>query len=468
MEYTLTYNLLTEHWIPVLYHNGSWKRIGILEVLKDSGNIRQIAASNPMDNIAILRFLLALLYWCKGNPPEDKRGINCSGFIKDWITKLEENRDCFNLLGDGRRFYQDAGASRKKTVTELLQEVPTGNNFWHFRHSTDEVDAFCPACCTLGLLRLPLYSTSGLPNLKSGINGTPPIYVFRKGGSLKEILLLNWIFNDNLGVPLWTNPNITSSPDNEAPLLNGLTIPARRVWLHNPSEEHSLCNSCGNKDTVTIKTCEFETAGKLENDLWTDPHVIYTTDMKRKTIKSPNLTSSGNFKTDRPLYKLLSTIIDSGVLINRDIIQTLSVVGFTTDNAKNVDVWEQTIKVPSFESIAEHTVQIIELWQKESWRLGAITGKDKAAGSSLVAFIRPHVENSISSIVYELLSGGEDAWKKAAEEYSPMMKMVAKSLSPGFTTSAVKRRGWIENIKPDIHLKEKSLSINDSKKGGTE
>ena len=61
----MTYNLLDEEWIPVLYRNGDWKRVGIRKALEDAGRIRQIAASNPMDNVALLRLLLAVLQWCK-------------------------------------------------------------------------------------------------------------------------------------------------------------------------------------------------------------------------------------------------------------------------------------------------------------------------------------------------------------------------------------------------------------------
>jgi CRISPR system Cascade subunit CasA len=70
----MNFNLLDEDWIPVLYRDGRWERIGIRKALKDAARIRQLAASNPMDRVAILRFLLALLYWCNGNPPHCKPG----------------------------------------------------------------------------------------------------------------------------------------------------------------------------------------------------------------------------------------------------------------------------------------------------------------------------------------------------------------------------------------------------------
>jgi hypothetical protein len=66
-EHTMqdSFDLLIEKWIPVLYANGRPDRVGIRQALTEAGSIRQIAASNPMDNVALLRFLLAVLQWCK-------------------------------------------------------------------------------------------------------------------------------------------------------------------------------------------------------------------------------------------------------------------------------------------------------------------------------------------------------------------------------------------------------------------
>jgi hypothetical protein len=50
-------NLLVERWIPVLWKNGKTSRVGIRDALTQAGKIRQIAASNPMDNVALLRLL---------------------------------------------------------------------------------------------------------------------------------------------------------------------------------------------------------------------------------------------------------------------------------------------------------------------------------------------------------------------------------------------------------------------------
>ncbi len=441
----MNYNLLDEEWIPVLWKDGNTSRVGIIEALTQAGRIRQIAASNPMDRIAILRFLLALLYWCKGNPPGK---IPDDSFPSDWFKKLDDNKDCFNLLGGGKRFYQDRNAKRTRAATDLIQEIPTGNNFWHFRHSTDKKDGLCPACCAMGLLRLPLFSVSGLsgpgePNLMAGINGVPPVYVVPWGNSLFETLLANWATCTNIGEPSWVQAGISQNDD--VPPLTGLTLLPRRVLLHDPVEESAACISCGEK-TAVILTCEFQTAGKQENDKWNDPHVVYLTATPRKAVKAADLTTAGKFRMDRPWPDLLTRIVETGKQT------TLLVVGFATNKAKNVDVWERIIDTPT-ELIPERAVPLIKKWQVEGKQLEKQLKKQirsKIEGPAIITFIRPHVEGRVSAKAGELIAGGEDAWEQAASEYRPMMAAIAKSLSPGFTTAAVQRRRQIARLMPHM------------------
>jgi len=474
------FNLLTKPWIPVLWADGRWDekqppRVGIKQTLIEAGRIRQIAASNPMDRVAILRFLLALLYWCKGNPPDNPNEILSDTFPSDWFSKLDDNKDCFNLLGAGTRFYQDRGAQRCRGVTDLIQEIPTGNNFWHFRHSTDKVDGLCPACCAMGLLRLPLFSVSGLPNLKAGINGTPPVYVVPWGMSLLETLLANWAPCRQLGVPAWVQPDIRPTPDEDVPLLTGLTLLSRRVWLHDP-EPSGTCIGCGAEKTALIRTCEFQTAGQQKNDRWNDPHVVYSDETPRKSPKAPDLTTAGRFKMDRPWPDLIARIVETGKFGSGDKPTSLLVVGFATDQAKNIDVWERTITMPPGASIQETAASLILQWQKEGAGLipslvRNIKPPIEKAGSRkhveippMVAAIRPHVENAVSAKAGDLIVGTGEAWEQAATEYRPMMEMIARSLSPGFTTAAVERRQKIAGAIPDMRPKTKA--VKESKKGG--
>ncbi|MBI2887187.1 MAG: type I-E CRISPR-associated protein Cse1/CasA [Chloroflexi bacterium] len=456
----MQFNLLDEPWIPCLNNDGKLRRVGVREALTQAGTIRQIAASNPMDRLAILRFLLALLYWCKGNPPAGMDVSSGGSFPAEWFAKLDEHEDYFNLLGEGKRFYQDHGAQRPRAITDLIQEIPTGNNFWHFRHSTDNKDGLCLACCAMGLLRLPLFSVSGLPDLRSGINGAPPIYVIPLGKSLFETLLLNWAPCASLGVPAWGKPDLQPLTGQAVPLLTGLTLLSRRVWLHDPDGPPDSCTACGSPGTALLKTCEFQTAGKQENEQWHDPHVVYTDKTPSKTLKTPDLTAAGKFRMDRPWPDLFARMVETGKFGSGDKPVTLLVVGFATDQAKNIDVWERTVSARTTKSTQPEPASFIVQWQKEGTGMARRVAPPNGKGSphkrnhpeiaSAIVAIRPHVEGKVSAKAGELLSGGDAAWQEAASEYGPMMELIARSLSPGFTTAAVQRRRHISHALPDM------------------
>jgi hypothetical protein len=406
-----------------------------------------------MDRLATLRFLLALLYWCKGNPPEDKNSI--SSFPPDWFKRLDENKACFNLLGDGERFYQDLTAKRTRPATVLIQEIPAGNNFWHLRHSTDGKSGLCPACCAIGLLRLPLFSVSGLsgpgePNLMAGINGVPPLYVVPWDNSLLQTLIANWTPHPNIGTPSWVHHGGLPSADVDVPLLTGLTLLPRRVHLHEPIKAGDACTECGLTDLPLIYACEYQTAGKQENSQWSDPHAVYLDGETRRAMRAADLTASARFRMDRPWPDLVARLLECG---NSG---TLLVVGFATNKAKNIDVWERSIDLRTNPVAPEKAPGLVKNWRVQGWamekKLEKI-GRSESQGAALIAAIRPHLEAKVSEKAGELISRGGDAWEEAAHEYRPMMAAIARSLSPGVTTAALLRRRQIEDVMPDMRPK---------------
>jgi hypothetical protein len=114
----------------------------------------------------------------------------------------------------------------------------------------------------------------------------------------------------------------------------------------------------------------------------------------------------------------------------------------------------------------QENIEKIEMWQKEGKGLGKRIGKSKVEGSSVIASIRPHVESRVSAKAGELLTGGGDAWEQAAREYSPMLAAVAKSVSPGYTTSALRRRKQVAGVKPNMWPNIKAPEQSSQKTGG--
>lgn len=479
----MTFNLLDERWIPVFYPDGRAERVGIREALTNAGRIRQIAASNPMDNVALLRFLLALLYWCKGNPPEEGSATPGDPFPANWFSQLDANKDLFNLLGKGKRFYQCTDSQSKKlpeklTANYLIHEIPTGTNKWHFCHSTDKVDGLCPACCAMGLLRLPLFSTSGGRGKPPGVNSKPPVYVIPVGVSLAETLWFSWRRTANLGTPAWEKPDAQLPKAGEIPLLLGLTWLPRRVWLENPEETKADCVSCGRSERL-IRRCVFVGIGSTKTEAdgpgrnWRDPHVIYGQSSKGDVISRHASDAIGTSDAAAGQWsKIVAGVLGEQKMNDRS---SLWVVGFSTvKNDKYLEAMEYLIPCPCSLQQDQETIAKFERWQKEGTSLVRKLQPRNEKKSSrkhieippALASIRPHVEDRVSAKVGKLIAGTDEAWAQAAAEYGPLMNMIARSLSPGFTTSAVQRRKQIANVLPDMRPKTGSAKKPSRKQGG--
>lgn len=456
MTATELFNLIDEPWIPVLWRDGRTDRVGIRDALIEAGGIRQLAATNPMDNMALLRFLLAVLYWCKGNPPENEDPAEGGSFPADWFEKLDEHRECFNLLGDGKRFYQCRHPSDPLSANYLVQEIPTGTNAWHFRHSTDGVEGLCPACCAMGLVRLPVFATSGGRGKPPGINAKPPLYVIPVGQSLADTLRLSWHRAINFGTPAWQKPDLPLPAQGEVPLLTGLTWLPRRVWLDDPGEPEANCIACGRK-SLLIRHCVFAGSGstRAAKGNWQDPHVLYQQDSKglsgplyaSNTLKAPDAASS-------QWAEILAEIVRQKRVPEKAVAW---VVGFATvQNDKYLEAIEWYFRTPA-SFCPESLVEDLERWRKQKLECRCFQREQKEKPSSTkhvqmkaaFAVIRPHVENAVRARAADRLGGGEE-WEDAAQQYAPMMEALALSLAPGFTTAALKRRQGIKRAMPDM------------------
>lgn len=278
-----SFNLLSEPWIPILRSDGRFQRLGILQTLTEAASIRQIAASNPMDNVALLRFLLAVLLWCSPELSENDRQAlrDADGIPADWLKKLGDNKDKFKLLGDGERFYQDqAVENNARPVGDLLFEFPTETKIAHFRHVRDKEYGLCPVCCVLGIIRFCAFANAyGGDKYKSAANGPTPAYALRQGATLLETLLLNLPKDTGMTreAPWMTH---------EAPAkdqLDFLTVFAwrsRRLWLGDPGAEGE-CAYCGSTEHLFRQIAftgnwkpPFETTGTQKKFWDADPHLI--------------------------------------------------------------------------------------------------------------------------------------------------------------------------------------------------
>jgi hypothetical protein len=295
------FNLLYAPWIPVLWRDGRAERVGIKAALTKAGKIRQIAATNPMDNVALLRFLLAVLLWCKPDAKEALGALldadpEAPGIPEDdWLGKLDRHQPAFELLRPGVRFLQaSAQAANPRPIADLFHEVPGRGSAWHFCHFRDNSekgrgtgDGVCPACAAIGLVRLAPTLTGKGRGKFPGINGDPPVYFEQVNDSLLRTLQTNCPTQLPDGDrPAWDGPG-ASNPNSVGP-MEGYTWMSRQFRLGYTQEDaERICAICGTSTKQFVwQLLEENTpngrAGlsRCSPDNWRDPQVVYYKDAK--------------------------------------------------------------------------------------------------------------------------------------------------------------------------------------------
>ena len=206
------YNLLDEPWIPVRLIDGTITDVGLLELLRRTTDIADLACELPTQSIAIQRLILAIAY--RVATPRDARD-----WARQWddgapteqmIEYLERWRDRFYLFGGRFPFMQVADLRTAKDAVsgleKLIADVPNGEQFFTTRHG--RALACIPASeAARWLVHAQAYDPSGIRSgavgdfqVKGG-KGYPigPAWcghlglVWLKGKDLDETLVLNLI-----------------------------------------------------------------------------------------------------------------------------------------------------------------------------------------------------------------------------------------------------------------------------------
>jgi hypothetical protein len=250
----MDYNLLDEKWIPVLYRDGRYQRVGIRKALVEAGQIRQIAASNPMDNVALLRFLLAVLLWCKDDAKSALAALSdrSIGIHEGWLAKLDDNKTAFNLLGDDARFYQDASLKNKEArpIADLLVEFPGADSVNHMRYVIHGSYGFCPACCALGVLRLSVWAPANR-YYPASVNPGTAAYIIAE----MENLLLTLVANLPEAIAQANQaPWLSNTPPDSPGAVAYLAWRPRKLWLNIASKQGS-CANCGRSGILVASLC---------------------------------------------------------------------------------------------------------------------------------------------------------------------------------------------------------------------
>ena len=209
------YNLLDEPWIPVRLLDGTIADVGLLELLRRTTEIADLACELPTQSIAIQRLVLAIAY--RVAPPRDVRD-----WVRQWdegapteqmIEYIERWRDRFFLFGGRFPFMQVSDLRTAKDAVsgleKLIADVPNGEQFFTTRHGR-ALACIPPSEAARWLVHAQAYDPSGI---RSGAVGDSQVkggkgypigpswcghlgLVWLKGKDLDETLVLNLVPTD--------------------------------------------------------------------------------------------------------------------------------------------------------------------------------------------------------------------------------------------------------------------------------
>ena len=221
-----TFHIVNDPWLDVLYSDGETKTVSLGKLLSDLHQIERISESSPLTEVALLRFLIALLSDGLRElvPTEDvwlpfvercQSGLPAQA-IDAILEPLMASPDV--LAADHSGFFDGPSVRRvpgwdapnaKQPVSRFLPELPTGTNLAHFVHLADDSAALCVACLLKSRAVDAAFARGGLGpslsrNLLATISGTEPRYVVLTAASLLDTLLINLLTGD-ASRPSWVS-----------------------------------------------------------------------------------------------------------------------------------------------------------------------------------------------------------------------------------------------------------------------
>ena len=239
---TASFNLIVEPWIRVRTRTGAIEEVSIRDAFRRAGEIIGLAGEIPMQDMAVLRLLLAIAYRATHAVRNEDEAVVVWGSwwadglpVDELDAYLDQYADRFDLLDAERPFFQVAGLRTEKGSTsgldKLIAEVPSGSKFFTTRDGAG-IESLSLAEAARWLVALHSSDISGIKTgavgddrvkggrgypIGAGITGRIGLVV-AEGASLRETLLLNLV------LPM-------SSDDDSAPWERDQDD-AGENWLH--------------------------------------------------------------------------------------------------------------------------------------------------------------------------------------------------------------------------------------------
>ena len=255
----ISFNLLSQPWIPCIQNDGSTVELGLFETLSQAHEFHSLEGDSPLETASLIRLLLAVLHrvvdthnqdswmdiWQTGHFSEKA----LESYLRQW-----ENR--FDLFDEEHPFYQQRhDLVDPWAAIKLLPGMSAVPLYYHAVET--EESRYTPAQAARILITAHTFATPGIRNPQKNLffNGGPWLsgkVFFLEGNSLFQTLMLNLLRyapdhpDPNLcqtdeDAPAWEMDN-PFFPERTLPLgyLDYLTWQNRRVYLIPVEEEGQI------------------------------------------------------------------------------------------------------------------------------------------------------------------------------------------------------------------------------------
>ncbi len=206
-----SFDLRTQPFIPCLCKDGQVREFGLADVLTGAHDLLELAGDTPLQTVAILRLLLAILYrampFHTGEKEKWMEWWQQDTLPADAITGYLNAQEGFDLFHPARPFMQVGGMTMTNAapLAVLANEAATGNNATLFDHRMDAAPpAYSPAQAARLLLTAQAFALGFGKAAEATVNGKPlprpyaadaialrGVTLFLSGTTLRETLLLN-------------------------------------------------------------------------------------------------------------------------------------------------------------------------------------------------------------------------------------------------------------------------------------
>lgn len=246
---TNPFNLIDEKWVPCQRLDGSTGKYGLIDLLTKAHEIKMLVYDLPMEKVALIRVLLAILHrnfgpasqadWQQLWKENIFNGKKLKAYFNEWHHR-------FNLFDEKYPFYQTTEINTEIRLIIACSfhlavfHLSSGNNATLFDHHTEEDEIILSPAGAARLLINAQSFAFGFLSYRDGPSARGINFLVR-GKNLFETLMMNMIIYNKekpfhlLGddLPAWERDN-AFTPDRSKPngYLDYLTWQCRKVLLH--------------------------------------------------------------------------------------------------------------------------------------------------------------------------------------------------------------------------------------------